>query len=152
MRFIQAAREILSWSQSEFERRASLSRQEFEAMEKKPKSVAAQLRNRVLRTLLLSGAGNPALLRGARGLLGETQGDMAERAEVAQGTYRRFEDDSFTVEDGMEATRTLARVLTYLASKGISFTFSEQHGGGVARKSLLRDGYLGFNLGLEEAE
>jgi transcriptional regulator with XRE-family HTH domain len=152
MRFVRAAREILNWGQSEFERRANLSRLEAEVLESKPKTVVPSVRDRVLRTLLLGGAGNPALIRGARGLLGATQIGLAEDAGVAPGTYRRFEDDSFTDADGLEATRTLAQVLEFLALKGISFTFSEQYGGAVAQKSLLRDRYLDFDLNRESRQ
>jgi transcriptional regulator with XRE-family HTH domain len=150
MRFVRAAQAILGWKQTEFARRARLSVEE--ARLEKPEEVPENVKERILRTLLVGGAGNAALLRAARGLLGVTQRSAARAAEVAPGTYRKFENASFTVENGIEATGTLAKVLTYLASKGISFTFSGRDGGGVAQKKLLRNEYLEFDFNLEGGE
>ncbi len=70
----------------------------------------------VLRSFLILISGRH--IRAARGLLGWTQRDLADKAEVALGTLRKME--SF---DGLSGTRieTLKRVMAVLEKAGVEF-------------------------------
>jgi predicted transcriptional regulator len=70
----------------------------------------------VLRSFLILISGRH--IRAARGLLGWTQRDLADKAEVALGTLRKMEDF-----DGLSGTRveTLKRVMAVLEKAGVEF-------------------------------
>ena len=64
-------------------------------------------------------------LRAARGLLGWTQKDLAQRGEVALGTLRKMEDSDGPVD---ARTETLIRVMLALEKAGVEFLNDDQPG------------------------
>lgn len=105
-------------------------------LEISPSEMNGNLGKRAVEEVLHQGVAHPALLRAARGLLGQTQDELAGNADIAVGTYRRFERDDFGHKKAIEATTTLAKLLTRLAAEGVHFTYASSTGAGVARKGI----------------
>lgn len=134
MSFVLASRQILGWSQSDLAQKLNVPVDDVVLVETMAETAKADFCERAVRWLL-NWVAEPALFRGARGLLGLTQREVAKRANISPNTYTKFEHGDFDGASPAEAG-TMAKVFAFFASKGIAITFSEENGMGVALKAL----------------
>ena len=136
-KFIRAGRMILGLSQLKFASMLKVDLAALDALENMTGEANGSLCDAAFLVLLNRGVANPGLLRAARGLIGQTQDELARNAEIAPGTYRRLEKVQWNADKLVRSSGSLAKLIAYLVSQGISMIFTEQTGAGVCLRGLL---------------